>query len=155
MQTPLAWLRRKPGQTPLTSWKVSITRACVRRPGESQPATKAKHPTTPKTAAPITASLTIAPLLAKDENRYGVDKSGSFGTVRSLVPANEPDRPRRCSQAMANARGGITIRTAGSRSGPRGAIDRGADTRNGGSGAQPANRVSLTVSLTRQVVRCS
>src|SRR5712691_6560505 len=86
MQTPLAWLRRKPGQTPLTSWKVSVMRACVRRPGERQPATKAKHPTTPKTAALITASLTIAPLLAKDENRYGVDKSGSFGTVRSLVP---------------------------------------------------------------------
>jgi len=34
------------------------------------------------------ANLTIAPLLAKDENRYGTDRSGSFGTVGPLVWQN-------------------------------------------------------------------
>src|SRR6266446_395214 len=87
MHTPLAWLRRNPGCTPLTSSKPSITRAWVRRPGESQPATKAKHPTTPKTAAPIAASLTSTPLPARDESRYGPGKLGSFGTAPSLLHA--------------------------------------------------------------------
>jgi hypothetical protein len=87
----------------LTSSNVSIIRSCVRRAGESQPATKAKHPTTPKTATPIIASLTIAPLLAKDENRYGFERSGSFGLVlvkRSWIGRDDGARQQQTREVV-------------------------------------------------------
>src|SRR5208337_203341 len=94
MQTLLAWLRRKPGQTPLTSSKRSIIRACVRRCGESQPPTKAKHPTTIKTAIPITANLIRTPFSRSAESRYGVAEFGS-GTAPSVLDRSQPRSRRR------------------------------------------------------------
>ena len=58
MQTPLAWLRRKPGWAPpFTCSNLSMKRASPRRPGDSQPATKAKQTAMARTLAPIAASL--------------------------------------------------------------------------------------------------
>ncbi len=37
MQTPFAWLRRKPGCRPATRWNVSMIRPWVSSPGESHP----------------------------------------------------------------------------------------------------------------------
>ncbi len=36
-QTPLAWLRRKPGCTPFSAWKRSMMRAWVSSPGVRYP----------------------------------------------------------------------------------------------------------------------
>ena len=66
MQTPLAWLRRKPGWAPpFTCSNLSMKRASPRRPGDSQPPTKAKQTAMARTLAPIAASRASAPLVAQ------------------------------------------------------------------------------------------
>src|SRR6266403_778910 len=55
MQTPLAWLRRKPGCSPFTFSNLLIIDAGVRVCGVSQPPAYANKPTIPASTVPIAA----------------------------------------------------------------------------------------------------